>query len=111
VYRAGEVAHALEVNVSETTNEDLHNEYLILHIIPARAIIARRAQMVTHGLENKDSTGNNSSNATMTARQSPVSTVQPPGQPSTRGGVALSKSVRQIRGESEYFHSPPGSVS
>ncbi|KAJ5607788.1 hypothetical protein N7537_004407 [Penicillium hordei] len=98
VYRAGEVAHALEVNVSETTYEDLHNEYLILHIVPARAIIARRARMVTHGLENKDSTGNNSSNATMTERQSPVSMVQPPGQPSTWGGVALSKSVRQIRG-------------
>ncbi|KAF4766598.1 hypothetical protein HAV15_011016 [Penicillium sp. str.  len=57
VYRAGEVAHTLEVDVSETTYEDLHNEYLILHIVPARAIIARRARMVTHGVENKDSAG------------------------------------------------------
>ncbi|OQD63929.1 hypothetical protein PENPOL_c008G00493 [Penicillium polonicum] len=110
VYRAGEVAHTLEVNVSETTYEDLHNEYLILHIVPARAIIARRARMVTHGLENKDSAGNNGSNATMTAWNSPVSTVQPSGQPGKRGLVALPKSISRIRGESEYFYSPPGSA-
>ncbi|KAJ5705354.1 hypothetical protein N7536_001043 [Penicillium majusculum] len=110
VYRAGEVAHTLEVDVSETTYEDLHNEYLILHIVPARAIIARRARMVTHGVENKDSAGSNSSNATMTARQSSVSTVRSPVQPGIRVGAGLPKSVSRLKGESEYFYSPPGST-
>lgn len=52
VYRAGEVAHTLEV---DTSYKDLHNEYLILHFVPARAIIVsspRRARMITHDLEN-----------------------------------------------------------
>ncbi|KAF7530358.1 hypothetical protein PCG10_003729 [Penicillium crustosum] len=110
VYRAGEVAHTLEVDVSETTYEDLHNEYLILHIVPARAIIARRARMVTHGLENKDSEGSDSSNATMTASQSSVSTVRSPAQPGLRGQAVLSKSVSRLKGESQYFYSPPGST-
>ena len=52
VYRAGEVAQALELDTSYTTYDDLHSEYLILHYIPARAIVARRAKMITPKLED-----------------------------------------------------------
>ncbi|KAJ6179753.1 hypothetical protein N7519_010214 [Penicillium mononematosum] len=52
VYRAGEVAQALGLDTSYTTYDDLHSEYLILHFIPARAIVARRAKMVTPKLED-----------------------------------------------------------
>jgi hypothetical protein len=31
VYRAGEVAQALELDTSYTTYDELHSEYLILH--------------------------------------------------------------------------------
>jgi hypothetical protein len=51
VYRAGEVAQALELDTSYTTYDDLHSEYLILHYIPARAIVARRAKMITPKLD------------------------------------------------------------
>ncbi|KAJ9489446.1 hypothetical protein VN97_g3844 [Penicillium thymicola] len=112
VYRAGEVVQTLEVDVSYTTYEDLHNEYLILHIVPARAIIARRARMVTHGLENKDSAGDSSSDATMTARQSSgsIQRFQPSGQPGKKGQPALPKAIIQLQSQTEYVRSPRGSI-
>ncbi|KOS44485.1 hypothetical protein ACN38_g4627 [Penicillium nordicum] len=110
VYRAGEVAHTLEVDVSGTTYGDLHNEYLILHRVPARAIIARRARMMTHGLEDRDSAGDSSSDATMASRQSSVS-FQWPGLPGKKGQAA-SKTIIGIQRETEteFVGSPRGSI-
>lgn len=89
VYRAGEVAHTLEV---DTSYKDLHNEYLILHFVPARAIIVsspRRARMITHDLDNNSdpmgtpvSTGSNDSYATMEASKWPP-LLPAAGQPSS----------------------------
>ncbi|KAJ5969042.1 hypothetical protein N7501_005290 [Penicillium viridicatum] len=110
VYRAGEVAYDLGVDVSETTYEDLHNEYLILHSVPARAIIARRARMVTNDLEDKE-TGKSSSNARKSARSSPMAAVQPF---LTREIVGMRTSPPKylIPGDSKYVDTPPrGSIS
>lgn len=116
VYRAGEVAHTLRVGVAQTTYQDLYNEYLILHSVPARAIIARRARMMTHGLENKDSVdpaGNDSSDATPLERASPVPTFQPYLSPLARNMARLLQTPRRslIRGESQFSGTPRGSTS
>ncbi|KAJ5473800.1 hypothetical protein N7475_003366 [Penicillium sp. IBT 31633x] len=47
VYRACNLVQELGLNTPGTTHDDLHSEYLILHLVPARAIIARRAKMST----------------------------------------------------------------
>ncbi|KAJ5502585.1 hypothetical protein N7463_005459 [Penicillium fimorum] len=60
-WRLTPVVLAIEVDASGTTYNILHDQYLILHIIPAGAIIARRAWMVTRGLEPAAPTENNSS--------------------------------------------------
>ncbi|KXG54265.1 uncharacterized protein PGRI_074090 [Penicillium griseofulvum] len=54
VYRAGAVAHALKLNVSFTTYDDLCSEYLIFHFVPARAIVARLATMIVLSLGHLD---------------------------------------------------------
>ncbi|KGO77765.1 hypothetical protein PITC_010350 [Penicillium italicum] len=110
VYRAGEVAHTLEVDVSQTTYQDLHNEYLILHSVPARAIIARRARMVTHDLENSNP-GSNSSNATTSDRLSPVSTEQSPWQSGTRERATFYKSPPRLQVQPRHPTTPRGSRS
>ncbi|KAJ5787644.1 hypothetical protein N7457_002634 [Penicillium paradoxum] len=47
VFRAISIVNENALDTSETTTDDLHNEYLILHRVPARAIVARRAGMST----------------------------------------------------------------
>lgn len=47
VYRACNIARDLKLHTPPEIHDDLHNEYLILHLIPARAIVARRAKMST----------------------------------------------------------------
>ncbi|CAI7651079.1 unnamed protein product [Penicillium glandicola] len=101
VFRAGEVAHTLEMDVSETNYEDLHNEYLILHFVPARAIIARRARMITNDSENNlDLTGTpaleRSSNAMEARQSSPGLAVRRPRQPVTRGIAGFFQSPRNM---------------
>ncbi|KAJ5194309.1 hypothetical protein N7491_001646 [Penicillium cf. griseofulvum] len=56
VYRAGAVAQSLKLDISHTTYDDLCSEYLILHFVPARAIVARRAKMIIPNLESAPST-------------------------------------------------------
>jgi hypothetical protein len=56
VYRAGAVAHALKLDISFTTYDDLCSEYLILHFVPARAIVDRRDTMIVLSLGSEPST-------------------------------------------------------
>ncbi|CAG8221579.1 unnamed protein product [Penicillium nalgiovense] len=75
VYRAGEVAQALELDTSYTTYDDLSSEYLILHFIPARAIVARRAKMVTPKLEDDASPAPSPQTGSISATVTEASTV------------------------------------
>ncbi|KAJ5456340.1 hypothetical protein N7530_011614 [Penicillium desertorum] len=85
VYRAGEVAQALGLDTSYTTYDDLHSEYLILHFIPARAIVARRAKMVTPKLEDEESPAPSPRTGSISSTVTEASTV--PKKPRNRSVV------------------------